>query len=70
MLLKRCAILVAQYAAEGRISAASLGLSVPLAVGLGAGMLAGEILFVKVPEALFRKLVFGLLLVAGLALMR
>lgn len=64
------AILVAQYAAEGRISAASLGLSVPLAVGLGAGMLAGEILFVKVPEALFRKLVFGLLLVAGLALMR
>lgn len=61
-------LLVTQYALQGKLTPASLGLSMPLAIGLGVGMVLGELLFRKVPEALFRRLVFVLLLVAGLLL--
>lgn len=61
-------MLLAQYALQGKLTPASLGLSMPLAIGLGAGMIGGELLFRKVPESTFRRLVFGLLLVAGLLL--
>jgi uncharacterized membrane protein YfcA len=63
-------ILLTQYGLQGKLSRASLSLSMPLAIGLGVGMVTGELLFRRVPEALFRRLVFALLLVAGLLLLR
>jgi uncharacterized membrane protein YfcA len=62
------AALLGLYAAEGRLGGASPALAAALAPALGAGILLGERIHRRVPVALFRTLVFVLLLGAGLLL--
>lgn len=57
--------LLASYAAGGQLGAGSATLSAVLVAPLGLGMALGERAHRRVPEALFRTLVFTLLLVAG-----
>jgi uncharacterized membrane protein YfcA len=60
--------LVGSFAAAGRLGSASLALTAMLALPLLGGILLGEVLHRRVPAALFRTLVFALLLAAGLLL--
>lgn len=62
------AALVITYAATGSLDGATLRTSATLAVSLGAGTIAGELLHHRVPDRAFRLAVFVVLLLAGLML--
>ncbi len=57
------------YVRGGLVGASSLRASLSLAPALALGMLAGELAHHRVPEALFRKGVYAMLLVAGVMLL-
>jgi uncharacterized membrane protein YfcA len=61
-------VLLASYAMEGRVDAASLRLSAYLAPACALGLALGEVAHHRVPVAAFRVLVFALLALAGAAL--
>lgn len=61
-------VLVSTYVALGKLGATSLDLSSHLALGLAVGLGVGELLHGRVPERLFRKLVFAMLAIAGTVL--
>jgi uncharacterized membrane protein YfcA len=62
-------VLLVTWLATGAFPADTLSRSAWLAGGALIGMVAGQALFVRLPAAAFRRLVFGLLLLAGLALL-
>jgi uncharacterized protein len=62
-------LLVAAYVARGDVGRVSLERSALLVGSLAAGVVAGELLHRRVPQASFRTVVFALLLVAGVALL-
>jgi len=61
-------VLQVTYIASGRIDGESLGMTATLALPLALGIVVGEKLHHAIPAALFRRAVFVLLLVAGIAL--
>lgn len=60
--------LVISYAAAGQLGRGTLSISAVLAVPLLLGIAVGEWAHRRVPEALFKRMVFALLLVAGVLL--
>jgi uncharacterized membrane protein YfcA len=57
------------YIASGEVHAETVGLTLALAPSIAIGMIVGEVLHVRVPVATFRKVVFGMLMLAGLMLL-
>jgi hypothetical protein len=57
------------YVASGEVHAETVGLTLALAPSIAIGMIVGEVLHVRVPVATFRKVVFGMLMLAGLMLL-
>jgi uncharacterized membrane protein YfcA len=58
-------VLVATYAASGKLGGSTLLVSAALAPGLAGGLVVGEWAHRRVPEHVFERLVFALLLCAG-----
>lgn len=57
------------YLASGEVHAETVGLTLALAPSIAVGMIVGEILHVRVPVATFRKVVFVMLMLAGVMLL-
>lgn len=57
------------YLASGSIDAETVGLTLALAPSIAVGMIVGEVLHVRVPVATFRKVVFAMLMLAGVMLL-
>lgn len=62
------AVLIATYARNGHLDAASLRRSATLAPGLALGLVFGEIAHGRIPEKAFRAVVFAMLSAVGLVL--
>lgn len=58
-------VLIVGYLTAGQLTSTTLQLSLPLALGLAFGLIAGERLFRSVPEPQFRVGVYALLLLAA-----
>jgi uncharacterized membrane protein YfcA len=63
------AMLLVLYGVRGELTPTVRGLSVALFPSIALGMLSGELAFRKVPVAMFRTLVFVMLLASGIALL-
>ncbi len=61
-------MLLVLYGLRGQLGASERGLSVALLPSIAMGMLVGELAFRRVPTAMFRTLVFVMLLASGVAL--
>ncbi len=61
-------LLVGTYAVAGDLGASTLRLGLLIAPSLVVGLVLGEVLHQRVPAATFRKLVFAMLVAAGVAL--
>ncbi|MBK6686082.1 MAG: sulfite exporter TauE/SafE family protein [Deltaproteobacteria bacterium] len=59
-------VLIGGYLTAGQLTSTTLQLSLPLALGLAFGLIAGERLFRSVPEPQFRVGVYALLLLAAI----
>lgn len=62
------ALLVAAYARNGHVGAASLGRTALLVPGLVLGLVAGDVAHRRIPERAFRLVVFAMLVVVGVVL--
>ncbi len=58
-------VLVSSYVVMGKVDTATLETAAPLALGLSFGLVVGEVLHRRVPERIFRVLVFAMLGIAG-----
>jgi uncharacterized membrane protein YfcA len=61
-------VLLATYTVLGKVDRASLHMTLALAVPLGLGLIAGELVHARVPAQAFRPMVFALLGIAGVVL--
>lgn len=57
------------YIASGSVDGETIGLTLALAPSIAVGMIVGEVLHVRVPVATFRKVVFAMLMLAGVMLL-
>lgn len=62
-------VMLGWYLADGAIGPATMGLTLALAPSIAVGMVVGEMLHSRVPVATFRKVVFVMLMLAGVMLL-